>query len=803
MRLRDFRVGYRVLLRQPLHTAAMLLGLAVGLAAAFLLLGFVHYSFSYDSAVPDNGRVYVLKHKLNLLAQPQWIEQMPLPAYEVLANSGLPLTLAAVMPHTETLELNGTLQEFTFTEVSATFPALFGIAAAAGDLNAALTRPDGLALTPSGAQALFGTRAALGRTVAVNGKILRVLALLPEPQPNTTVPYRALVGTATALWAPGGRERMRREWMALAGKLLVKPGPGVAPEAVRRLLQQEAERVVAQLVGPDTVRRLGTVVEVGITPLAEAYFDTAVAAFRGGPRASKASVLALAALAVLILALAATNYINLATLRVLGRTREIAIRKTLGAGTGRLAGQFLAESVLLALGATAAGLLLAWLLLPVFSQLMDRPLAAFLSPAAALAAVALGLVIGLACGIWPASIALRVMPAQTLAAHGNGSQPGAQGGAWLRRCMTVFQFAAAIGLGALALAIGWQARFAAQADPGFALDDFTLVQLPQRAPDQAKLAFRAALARVPAIGGVAAIDQPFGSAEIPTSTAFRNEAGAERRFDMAMVSPDFFAVTAVRALAGRVFDASRPAAAQADDAVLNEAAALALGFSPAAAAVGQTINGGGIRPLRIVGIAPPLRHHGLREAVRPVVYLVEQGGADALMLKTAVAPALVEKALAPLWQRYFPGRPLAVQPARAVFEATSADDWRIARLLTLGSLVATAIAASGIYGLAAGSVQRRSREIVLRKLHGASRAAIGLLVGAEFALLLFAATLLALPPAAFAIARYLAGFTATTSAAWWALPGALLVGALVALAATVRHALAAMRLPPAAVLRQT
>ena len=62
------RIALRQFARQPLHTAAMLLGLPIGLAAAFLLLAFVHYSFSYDSAVPDNDRVFVLKHKLNLLA---------------------------------------------------------------------------------------------------------------------------------------------------------------------------------------------------------------------------------------------------------------------------------------------------------------------------------------------------------------------------------------------------------------------------------------------------------------------------------------------------------------------------------------------------------------------------------------------------------------------------------------------------------------------------------------------------------------------------------------------------------------
>ncbi|WP_338767918.1 ABC transporter permease [Massilia sp. METH4] len=799
MRLRDFRSGWRVLARQPLHTATMLLGLAIGLAAAFLLLAFVHYSFSYDSTVPDNRNVHVVKHRLHLLAQPHWIEQMPLPARDVLARSGLPVTLCTAIPHREMVKADGEVREMTFTEVSATFPAMFGVDAAAGDLAAALARPDGLALTPRGARHLFGTAGALGRTVDVNGRVLRVLALLPEPPSNTTLPYTALVGEGTVLWAPGEREKARHNWMALAGKLYAH-APGVKPEALAAPLRQEANRVVAATVGADAMRRAGgKMVEVAVTPLSEAYFDTDVAVFHGGERASKPRVLALAALAFLILALAGTNYVNLATVGVLARGREIAVRKTLGAGTGRLAAQFVAESVAVALGATALGMLLAWLLLPLFSELMGRPLDAFLSPSSLLVALVLGLAVGLACGIWPARMALRVLPAQALAGRA-GSEPA--GNAWLRRILTVFQFTAAIALCALALAIGWQARFAAQADPGLALDDFVLLHLRDGATVDSRQSFFAALERVPGVQGIAAIDLPFGHAMVRSSTAFRGPAGVERRVEMSLVSPSFFAVTGIAPMAGGAFDAARPAAVQKGDVMLNEAAARALGFASGAAAVGQVVAMGASVPLRVIGIVPPLRHKGLRQPPQAMVYMVEQGNANVVMVRAGLDAEDLQKAVAPLLRRYFPGPPVWVQRARAVFEDGSADDRRIASLLTLGALVATGIAASGIYVLAAGSMRRRGREIALRKLHGAGGGAIALLVGTEFALLLLAAAMLALPPAGLAIARYLAGFSAATQQAWWALPGALLVGALTVFGATLRHALAAMRMAPATVLRQ-
>ena len=130
-----------------------------------------------------------------------------------------------------------------------------------------------------------------------------------------------------------------------------------------------------------------------------------------------------------------------------------------------------------------------------------------------------------------------------------------------------------------------------------------------------------------------------------------------------------------------------------------------------------------------------------------------------------------------------------------------AEDLRLARMLGLASLIALLLAAFGIYVLSAYSVQRRSREIVLRKLHGAGRAAIARLVGREFMLLLAAGAIVGLPLAALGIARYLAGFVERAPVGAWPLAVALLLAMLVALLATVRHTWSAMRMAPAQALR--
>ena len=143
MTLRDFRIGWRLLLRQPFHSAVEILGLAAGFAVCFILLGFVRYSFSYDSAVPQRERVFVIKHRLNFIPKPQWMEYTPFALRGVARQSGLPLEVSAWWPRTTTLQLHGREQELNVVAVDPVFENIAGLRATQGDLHAALTHQAG------------------------------------------------------------------------------------------------------------------------------------------------------------------------------------------------------------------------------------------------------------------------------------------------------------------------------------------------------------------------------------------------------------------------------------------------------------------------------------------------------------------------------------------------------------------------------------------------------------------------------------------------------------------------------------
>ncbi|MDL2357099.1 MAG: hypothetical protein QFF03_17735, partial [Pseudomonadota bacterium] len=157
--------------------------------------------------------------------------------------------------------------------------------------------------------------------------------------------------------------------------------------------------------------------------------------------------------------------------------------------------------------------------------------------------------------------------------------------------------------------------------------------------------------------------------------------------------------------------------------------------------------------------------------------------------------------LAPLWQQRFPDQPMQLRRVRSYFAENYADELRLSKLLGAASLIAIAIAAFGIYALSASSVQQRSGEIVIRKLHGARRRDIATLLGREFGMLVAAGALVGAPLAALLNARYLAQFAERAPMGAWPLALALMMALTVALAASARHLLLATRLAPAQVLR--
>lgn len=798
---RDFRIGWRQLLQEPGYSAVTVLGLAVAAAACFLLLGFVTYCLNYNSHVPDGERVHVVKQRINFFPRPDWNTRATAVLRDVAIKSGMVEQAAIADPMLQSVRVGEHLHEARLYAADPALASIFGIKALAGDLGAALTRPDGLALTRETALRLFGTADALGKTASIAGEPLQVLAVIPDLPPNVTHRWEALTGALSRARPlekrslhPGEQER---------GHVFLKLRPGADVARLTVLLQDAVEALPMNQrfrAGPMGKTLTGNGVDVRLVSMRDAYFDADLASGRDARNyGQRSTTLALAGVALLILALAMTNWINLATVRTLKRQREIGMRKVLGASAGRVAGQFLLESVLVALIATGLGIVLAWLLLPVFADLVLRTLDGVFSPARLALALLLAVSAGLAAGLYPAWTALQVRASTVLAGRDSSSETASN--LWLRRALTVLQFATAMALAGITVAVGWQTWYATNADPGFDPSGLTLLHMPV-ATDEQVSGFVKAVARVPGIEGSAVSAEAIGRDANKIIVGYNLRKGGEMRIEMKRVSPEFFDLYRIRPVAGRLFSAGRDDA-KSTVAVLNLAAAQALGYATAQDAIGKMPFAGeadNADQVRIVGIAPEVRHQSMRDQAGALIYVLTDSD-SVVTVRTAFDQEALAQAIGPVWRQYFPNGIMMMQSAASIFGESYRHDLRMVKILGAASLVALALAAFGIYVLSAYTVQRSRREIVIRKLYGASNGAIARRLGREFGLTVAVAGLIGLPVAALAIRYYLAGFAEHAPFGQWPLAAAVALAVLAALGATARHTAAAIRMNPAQALR--
>jgi putative ABC transport system permease protein len=781
--LRDSRVGWRQLVADPLASAIVVLGLALAIACCQLLAQMVLNEVLPDRHVADPDRVVSLELRAD---EAGWRERVPAGLGDALRGELPPAALATRASEQWLRARAGERTEdlgVAFVDPQAM--RLFGLAAERGDLAATLRLPDTIALTRPAAVRLFGRADVLGRTLRLHGHVLAVAAVLSYPSRTLMRGAEALASfDSPANLAPGmGVDHGAPVPERLHARLV----PGQSADDFGRLAQSVFDRGEKDAAGRHQTGELRAV------PVTQVWLGGANAGAR------RLKLYGLVAIAALILVLAAANYVNLSMVRTLARSREIAVRKSLGADPRRLVRQFVLESSVTAACAVALGVLLAWLLAPGLGDLLAVDLDDGLLDPPRLAALAVfALVLGAVTGLVPARIALRVRCAETLA--GRPHDEGA-GGRRLRRALTALQFTIALVVSGGACVSTWQGRHVDALDPGFRVDGLVTVDLPDDAPAALAGAFRDAVARQPGVTGAAWSSDVPGRGRVEAMDPWRRVAGGPvAKAQASVVDAGFFGLYGIAPVAGRV-----PVSDGGGERllVIDTAAAHALGFANPRDAVDARLVGlasGAPLRARIVAVVPALRQVAAREAPPPRVFQLAAGPQATLTLAGADPDAL-KLAIEAAWPVFFPDERAQPQAVLESLQRRREDERRIGRLALFASLFAQALAGLGVYALAAYTVRRSLREIVVRRLYGAGHAHIALVLARDFAPLLLAAALAGLPLTAWLIRAWLAGYAERTPLAWWSLPAALLAVVATTVLATWRHGLAAMRVRPAQAVR--
>lgn len=809
-----WRGAWRQLRAEPGPAALVVAGLALGLALTLLTASFLQDVLWPDGDLPEGERLVSFEFRARGPGgiTTEWFDSVPtVPLHAALRDNGAPVAEMSRLLFTQlpAQAADGAKAQrsarLSIALADGDLQALFGLQPLAGDLRAALSTPEGVALTARSAEQLFGTQQALGRTFTVSlppmpdgspgGQFaLTVKAVLPTPNPNGTLVFDALAGFN----APPAKAylKLSDSWYQPSGRLFARLRPGAAPAQLTALAQRLADQQPLPPGFPmDFLKGGGPAAYLRALPVSEIGLHGA-----GSPQ-RRLQLGSLAAAAAAVLALAVINFVNLWSVRTLRRQREIGLRKSLGAGARQLATQFFVEAAAVAGLAGVLGLLLAWWATPAAQALLQHQ---FHAPVLSTALVALTASLCAAIAALSAlpltSIALRVRPAESLAGRSHSEGVASR---WLRRFMTTLQFAAAALFAVLALTVLWQARHAGSVPRGFDIENRVAVDLPWWSQPAQTAALIEEVRRWPEVISAAAADDVPGRDFSRWYGEFRSPDGRSVSLRIGVdFTPGYLQVYGMRVIAGRL-SADHAAEKAQRGLVLDRSAVRLLGFASPEAAVGRplgqptTIDDG--QPATIVAVIEDIRLEGPRSppqphAIRPVV----ERGDGAISVHTRDPRATAPK-LAALVRERFPDTQNEALPVRDMLLQSVADDARLGYLIGLAGLLALGLAAVGIYALAAYTLRRREREIVLRKLHGAGPGAVAGLLVREFAGVLAVACAVALPLAAWLSQRYLADFVERApvgpGSAWVLLAAAALLVSVTALA-VARHVHAALALRP-------
>ena len=767
-------VAVRNLLKNRLYSFINIGGLAVGLAACLIILLFVTDETSYEEWLPRAERLAVFEGEIRV------------PGRDTMAFAGSPGLLAPALSRDFSSDIEATTRLFdanepvrigdkqflsSFNYVDANFFQLFDLPVVAGSRDKILADNRSIALTQKLARTYFGDEPAVGKTLLVGGKydytVVAVLADLPD---RTHLEMEAL-----ALFdGPRYQDRpwVAEQWTSANMMTYALFRSRAAMDRVADALKPFVDRNVRiEVPGWDKLPP-SDFMSYQIMPILDIHLHATKPGYSGQTGVIN-TVLAFSAIALLILVIACINFVNLATARAMQRAREVAMRKVLGATRSQLIFQHLGEAVVTALIALILAFALVELALPAFNGFVHKSLALrYTDPQLLLTALGLILVVGAVGGLYPAFYLSQFRPARVLKAN----QSSASASSAMRTALVVFQFAVSIALIICTATVYTQTVYARTVDLGFARENRASLAGLQRLPAKE---LRETLRReVEALPGVQVASL---SSDKPPLTDSNNDilypnadqTGDQILVERMYVDAHFFKAYAIEPIAGRLFSEEHPGdyrveptdeKAGSQSIVINQSFVKKLGLSRPEDAIGKVMWQMADEKKRmarttIVGVVPDLYLRSLRDPITPFSYSLSRTYHTELTF--VIAPGRTAETMAAvegIWNRLAVGIPIRSSFVDEDLRAQYDNDEQRGQMFAVFAAFAVLIACLGLFGLASFSAERRTKEIGMRKVLGASVLDIVRLLVWQFSRPVLIANLIAWPIAFLLMRRWLAGF---------------------------------------------
>lgn len=761
------KVAGRNMLKNKTFSAINVLGLSIGITCCVLLTLFIQDELSYDSRFADADRIYrITTQMINTNGRVSNLQRCSPPISPTMATE-FP-EIEAQTRIVKDLSTEAQLikyKEKSFYEkrgyqVDSTFFELFPYELKEGDPRTALSQKWSIVLSEDLAVKLFGDKSALNELVSVptnnDSGLFKVTGVMKRSEFKSHLDADFyLSGLEDALkffdtWASAN---------FVFSYVKLKEGTS-------------AENLVAKL--PDLIKRhgeeenraMGRKKILGLQPLLEAHlhskhFDNDIELGQSG---SITYIYLTAAIGILILVLASINFINLTTAKATQRASEIGIRKAIGAQRLNLFIQFIGESMGIAFVSMVISFMLIYLILPYFNLLVQKDLEITSQNVWFVAQALFGfaLITGFVAGIYPSLVlssfdAVRILKDKQLRLGSSNI---------LRKGLIAFQFAISIILISSILVIQNQLRYIQSKPLGF--DAMHKIMVPLRTSEATGkyVQFKNAIQNIP---GVEAVSASSNSPSTPPVNDWnfypsdKNQDDAVAHY-IVMVDENYFKLMAIPSVAGRDFTFPSDGIVSPDQprkVLVNRSSLNKMGIDMKNALGTQLIFAKDIAKFEIVGVIEDFHQFSLHKQISPIVFYASADSGVFRQAIIAVNPEYSETTLAKIketWNKLIPDTPFESEPLNDTVMRQYETDQRVSRIITWSTVLAMVISCLGLYGLSIFIAEKRTKEIGIRKVMGATTGRIVTLLSSEFLKVVLIAFVIGAPVSYFIAQEWLKTF---------------------------------------------
>ncbi len=797
---KNFIIAIRSLKRNRSYTSANIIGLTIGITCSLLICSFVYYEMSFDTFHKKQDRIYRVNYDVLMGAKETVSPSVPVFVAPQLKKRFPEVEdVTRFLPgwYPQTIRRgNVFFDEKGFAYADPNFFKLFDFKPVSGNLGMALSDPNTLVITKEIAKKYFGQEDPVGKTLLLNNdKEFTVRAVIQNVPSNSHFNFDFV----TSLYSVRGFDSLetREIWNNpnYTTFLLLRPGVDVA------MLSHKIDK----WVNPDQKSETTTdnVTYLQLEPLKDVHFNTHVFNFKDTFVVTDPKYITVfITIAVLVLLIACSNYINLATAKASSRGKEVGIRKAIGAGFWQLFFQFLTESFLLVIAAMLISVIATSLLLPYVNNILGKTVPFYLFDIKFLSGIiAATVIISLLAGFYPAFLLSGYGAVESL--KGEFEKMG-KSGISVRRSLVVLQFVISITLILGAIVVRSQLQFMQSEKLGFD-KEHVLIIYGNADIHKSLPAFETTLKKITGVQDASLTwRSPF---ETVTGNGFSIKANPTSENDWHVVGgiagdDHYLPTLGIPLLAGRNFD---PAKIKGDSTVnefiVNEAFLRHYRLQ-AKDVIGKEVQLGLAGKGPIVGVMKDFHTSSMHNEIQPVVLFNRPDYFGEVLLKIAPGslPGIL-KSIEELWKSFSPSRPFSYSFLDEEYSVKYKAEQRLSFMMSVFCGVAILITCLGLLGLMAFIVARRTKEIGIRKVLGASLLNITSLLSKDFLMLVVIAIVIAMPISWYFMHSWLQDFAYRIHIGWWVFAVAAILGLLIAIITVSSQAIKAAMANPVKSLR--